>query len=83
MATKKQPCHCCAGTGVEEDDVLFGAVIRQLRLQKHINLRKLAQVLGISHSYLWQLEKGCRRWSPALVEKCQVVLALWEEKNHD
>ena len=59
----------------------FGEFIKQKRLEKGINLRKLAELLEIAPSYLSDIEKG-KRNSPSSdkMEKLVMVLELTEEE---
>ena len=54
----KKNCHCCNGTGEETDRVKQGRALSGLRLRARISLRGMARALGISHTYLWQMEHG-------------------------
>ncbi len=36
----------------------FGEKLQALRQQKKLSLRKLGDILGVSGSYIWELEKG-------------------------
>jgi transcriptional regulator with XRE-family HTH domain len=40
--------------------------LKRARTKNEIGLRVMARRLGISHSFLHQLENGQRRWSPLL-----------------
>jgi len=75
MATKlkTQPCAGCAGTGVvPADDV--GPVLRTEREKLGITGRAVADALSISDSYLFDLERGSRRWTTELVNSYQRAL---------
>lgn len=67
MKTKK--CHCCHGTGTEHDAKVHGRAMSGLRLRAGIGLRAMAKRLNVSHTYLWQMEQGRRRWPDALNRK--------------
>jgi hypothetical protein len=60
-------CHCCQGTGKERDRIKHGRALSGLRLRAGISLRGMARTMGISHTYLWQMERGLRNW-PGNVE---------------
>ena len=47
----------------------FGTRLRALRQSKHLGLRALAAILGVSYTYLSHIENGRRVPKPALVEK--------------
>ena len=66
MVMKNKPCHCCAGSGEETDDVKTGRALSGIRLRAGITLREHARRMGISHTYLWQLENGKRSWTTEL-----------------
>ena len=59
---KPKPCHCCHGSGTESDAKIHGRAMSGLRLRAGIGLRDMARRLRISHTYLWQMEQGKRRW---------------------
>jgi hypothetical protein len=69
-----KPCHCCDGSGTETDNLKLGRSLSGLRLRKGITLRALARELGISHTYLWQLENGKRNWTPAILRNYRNAL---------
>lgn len=75
MATK-QNCHCCGGSGKEADLVKEGRALSGLRLRADISLRGMARRLKVSHTYLWQMENGKRRWPS------HVVFAYRAHCNH-
>jgi len=66
---KDKPCHCCEGSGKEQDDIKTGRALSGLRLRKGIGLRSMARRLSISHSYLCLLEHGLRKWDKAQVAR--------------
>ena len=57
-----QLCTRCHGTGYEVDDKALGQEMRLVRLRKGLSLRDCAQQMGITPSYLCDLELGRRRW---------------------
>ena len=59
---KEKPCRCCDGSGHESDDVKLGRTLSGLRLRAGLSLRKMASRMGVSHSFLCQLEHGDRHW---------------------
>ncbi len=61
---KNKPCHCCNGSGAELDPVKAGKLMSKLRTKAGIGLRDMARRIGISHSFLSQLEAGKRKWLP-------------------
>lgn len=66
-AVNEKPCHCCAGSGKESDDLKQGRALSGLRLRAGISLRELARRMSISHTLLWQLENGKRHWKASHV----------------
>jgi len=70
---KEKQCRCCEGSGVESDDVKLGRALSGLRLRAGLSLREVAQQMGISHSFLSQLEHGTRRWHGSF---------NWEKQYH-
>lgn len=61
-------CHCCGGTGVDIDGVITGESMRDLRLALRLNQSSVAKELGVSNSYVSQLESGKRKWTPELLK---------------
>lgn len=59
---KEKPCHCCDGSGTETDMVKIGRALSGLRMRAGISLRGMARHLRVSHTYLWQMENGTRKW---------------------
>ncbi len=56
-------------------DVRFGSFISKKRIEKDISLRKMAELLDISPSYLSDIEKG-RRKPPSLDKITQISKIL-------
>jgi ribosome-binding protein aMBF1 (putative translation factor) len=71
---KKIPCERCLGTGVEPDNKDIGSFFRSRRERANLSLRALAEKLGISPSFLSQLERGDRRWTRDVVRKCDEAI---------
>ncbi len=61
----------------------FGEFLKEKRLEKEINLRKLAGMLDIAPAYLSDIEKG-KRNSPTqeIMDKIVSVLELSEEEKN-
>lgn len=72
--SKPVACHCCGGSGEEEDRTSFGRALSGIRLRADMGLREMARKLGISHTYLWQLENGKRNWTPELERNYRELL---------
>lgn len=62
-------------------DEKFGRFVRNKREEKHINLRKLAEILEIAPAYMSDMEKA-RRYPPdrEKLEKIAETLELTEEE---
>lgn len=52
----------------------FGARLKYLREQKHLSLRELAKLAGVSHSYIKDIESG--RGNPSLNTLSSLARAL-------
>lgn len=57
-------CPRCGGSGEVEDEGVLGMKMRVLRKDAGVTLREMARRIGVSASYLSDLELGRRRWSP-------------------
>lgn len=67
---KTQACGTCNGVGVvPADDV--GPVLRTEREKAGVTRSALAEAIGISASYLRDLEEGYKRWSNEMLESYQ------------
>ena len=62
----------------------FGTFIKEKRLEKGINLRKLAELLELAPAYISDIENGNRNSpSPDKMEKLVEVLGLNEEERNE
>ncbi|MBE5732684.1 MAG: helix-turn-helix transcriptional regulator [Clostridiales bacterium] len=62
----------------------FGAFIKEKRLEKGINLRKLAELLELAPAYISDIENGNRNSpSPDKMEKLVEVLGLNEDEKNE
>ena len=62
----------------------FGAFIKEKRLGKGINLRKLAELLELAPAYISDIENGNRNSpSPDKMEKLVEVLGLNEDEKNE
>ena len=68
-------CHCCQGSGLEQDDRVLGQNLKKKRLAAGLTGVQMARALHISTSFLCQLEAGHRTWQPELVTAYHNVLA--------
>jgi len=60
-------CRHCNGTGREQDNKFVGREARKGREAAGIGLRVMASLIGVSPSFLSQLERGERNWTPEVV----------------
>ncbi|WP_224364881.1 helix-turn-helix domain-containing protein [Hyalangium versicolor] len=63
-------------------DSLFGNYIRQRRVEAGLSLRTVADLVGVTHVYLGEVERGVRgpldkKWWPGLI---QVVPGITEDE---
>ena len=65
-------------------DTKFGEYVKAKRLEKEVNLRKLAELLGIVPAYMSDIEKG-RRYPPDKdkLYKIAEVLHLTESESNE
>ena len=56
-----------------EDEMKFGEKLRQLRKEQNITLQQVADVIGVSESYLSQVERG----EKAPLTPKRLVQVLW------
>lgn len=75
--SKPSPCRCCRGSGVEKNHKTLGQSMRNSRIKAGLSMRKMAKKIGISFSFLAQLEKGNRHWTEDVEYK---FLKILEEK---
>ena len=62
----------------------FGTFIKEKRLEKGINLRKLAELLELAPAYISDIENGNRNSpSPDKMEKLVEVLGLNEDEKNE
>ena len=62
----------------------FGTFIKEKRLEKGINLRKLAELLVLAPAYISDIENGNRNSpSPDKMEKLVEILGLNEEERNE
>jgi len=75
MATKlkTKACATCGGSGSVVSDEA-GPILREEREKLGIQLKQMAAAIGISESYLHDLERGNRRWANDVFNAYQKVL---------
>jgi transcriptional regulator with XRE-family HTH domain len=56
---------------MSDDDNSFGATVRRLREAQKIGLRKFAQMVGMSPTYLSKVERG--EFNPPIEEKVRAI----------
>ncbi len=71
---KKETCHCCGGTGKENDHIAIGERLRNLREFRGVHAKVVAKTLGISQSYLSDLEHGRRWWTMEKIQQYEKAL---------
>lgn len=70
----KQDCPHCGGEGRQIDDRRTGLAVRALRRSKGLSMAELGSRIGISESYMSQLELGNRPWNNELEAKAAAAL---------
>jgi predicted transcriptional regulator len=64
-----QLCPRCGGIGVLPTDAFQGKLLREMREAVGLQQRDVAARMGISASYLSDLELGRRQWHTQLVDR--------------
>jgi predicted transcriptional regulator len=67
-------CKRCGGTGDEPDQLATGQTLRGMRTSAGISLRRMAKLIGLSHSFLSQLESGQRSWRRSVQKRYEQVI---------
>lgn len=62
-------CRRCKGTGLELDHVAIGIEMRAKRVKAGYFLIYVANMIGVSFSYLSNLENGKRNWTIRRIEQ--------------
>lgn len=62
-------CTRCNGTGIEPENRELGLEFRNMRKRHKYTLRELASRMGISASYLCDLELGRRNWNTEIIDR--------------
>lgn len=74
LKLKTKPCDSCAGSGKVPGDGT-GAQLRKERERLGITAAAVLRHMGISDTYIGDLEKDRRPWTGDLVGKYQAALA--------
>lgn len=75
------PCPKCEGAGTLPNPAKVGPELRLVRKQARISLRQLGAQMGLSATYIKDLEHGRKAWTASLIDRYQeAVIAL--TKNH-
>lgn len=69
IRTRTLPCRHCGSARKEYDARAVGAYLRKERRVRNVGLREIAKPLGVSPSYVSDLELGRREWSRELVRR--------------
>jgi hypothetical protein len=72
--SKPKKCSRCRGTGFEPNQKEAGLWFRTLRIASGMSLRRVAKLAGISPSFLSNLEKGNRKWTDEVRDKCRKAI---------
>jgi transcriptional regulator with XRE-family HTH domain len=67
-------CTCCHGTGLQLDHKAIGEELGELRKSKRKTLKEVAGVLGVTSSFLCDLEHGKRYWTPKRIAEFKLAL---------
>ncbi len=67
-------CEQCNGTGESLNHKELGRERREARVELGVSLRDMAELMGLSHSYLCQLELGRRAWGSTLLRRFDLAL---------
>lgn len=66
---------------VDNEKLVFGQVLKEIRSSREMSLRGLANVLGVSAVYLSDLEKNSRKVTLSVIEKIESNLILTEQEE--
>ena len=55
--------------GIETKSMLFGKLIKDLRLKKGVSIKKLAPILGLNYTYISKIENSRVSPSPEVLKK--------------
>ncbi|QDP41979.1 helix-turn-helix domain-containing protein [Radiobacillus deserti] len=57
----------------------FGGLLRDYRLEHHLSLQDLSEIVGYSPSYIWRIEKNKR--FPELETRMKILISLWSMED--
>lgn len=66
---------------MEEEKLIFGFILKKIRNNREISIRRLASILGISAVYLSDLENNARKVTLNVIEKIKSNLILTEDEE--
>ena len=67
-------CHCCNGSGEENDNAKTSARLVALRKANHLTQLQVSQDMEMKAPYLCLLEKGMRTWKPGQITAYEVAV---------
>ncbi|MCT9386114.1 helix-turn-helix domain-containing protein, partial [Acinetobacter baumannii] len=59
----------------------FGKTLRKLRIDHDVNLKNMADSLGVTSAFLSGIETGRKAISPGLINKVSEILNLSEDES--
>ena len=74
MKKAVKSCHCCFGSGQEQNPWLLGQSLKRQRVRARVTLEAVAQAMGVTRGHLSYLENGKRRWQAG--QEAQYLKAL-------
>jgi len=66
-------CRRCDGTGVEPDQIKIGAAMRARRQDAKMTMQDVGNLLGLTRSYICDLELGRRAWNADLLARYRAL----------
>jgi len=73
---EKERCVHCGGGGLRVDDKATGKRAREWREERQLSQEQVARSMGISASYLSDLERGKRTWGTELLAAAKAALKV-------
>jgi transcriptional regulator with XRE-family HTH domain len=65
----------------ENENLIFGQTIKEIRVSRKMSIRALAVALGVSPVYLSDLENSSRKVTSTVIEKVKSSLELSEDEE--